>query len=189
MLHTLIRLKCDKMIQMQILILGEEKIGAVLLLLLIFFVRWKSWASKERIFGQRPRSCQTIISVCSRFKEIFETTLKYLLSIFTMKLWTLHQILNKYFRTGVLSLLVLAYPQIKIIPLCVPLSQSCFPFAYHKIKKIYLNELLLSSFLMLHTLCEHLLSDFLKRASHVLQVENHCFERLDRCWQKRSLIW
>ena len=39
------------------------------------------------------------------------------------------------FRTGVLNLLVLAYPQIKIVPLCVPPNQNCIPFAYPPNKK------------------------------------------------------
>ncbi len=34
----------------------------------------------------------------------------------------------------VLRLLVLDYPQIKIVPLCVHPNQTCIPFVYHQIK-------------------------------------------------------
>ncbi len=37
-------------------------------------------------------------------------------------------------RAGVLNLLVLVYPQIKIVPLCVPPNQTCILFAYPQIK-------------------------------------------------------
>ncbi len=36
--------------------------------------------------------------------------------------------------SGVLNLLVLAYPQIKIVLHCVPPNQNCIPFAYPQIK-------------------------------------------------------
>ena len=38
------------------------------------------------------------------------------------------------FIAGVLNLLVPAYPQIKIVPLCVPPNQNYMPFAYPQIK-------------------------------------------------------
>ena len=37
-------------------------------------------------------------------------------------------------RAGVLNLLVLVYPQIKVVPLCVPPNQTCIAFAYAQLK-------------------------------------------------------
>ncbi len=43
-------------------------------------------------------------------------------------------IYETYSRPGVLNLLVLVYPQIKIVPLCIPPNQNCIPLAYTQIK-------------------------------------------------------
>ncbi len=61
-----------------------------------------------------------------------------------------YSVQNKCSKLGVLNLLVLAYPPIKIVPLCVPPNQTCIPFAYppppKKKKKLYPNKLHLYGF-------------------------------------------
>jgi hypothetical protein len=50
-------------------------------------------------------------------------------NLLTVKNWVV-----KLSRSGVLNLLLLAYPQIKIVSLCVPPNQNCIPFPYPQIK-------------------------------------------------------
>ncbi len=49
-------------------------------------------------------------------------------------------------RPGILKLLVVACPQIKILPFCVPPNQTCIPVVYPPNKKFYPNKLHLSEF-------------------------------------------
>jgi hypothetical protein len=78
-------------------------------------------------------------------------------------------------------------PNKNFTPLRTPKSEL-FPICVPQNKKFYLNELLLGSFLMLRTLCEHLLSVYPLRASnvplgvHVPQVENRCFISSNPCF-------
>ncbi len=59
------------------------------------------------------------------------------------------------FSAGVLNLLVPAYPQSKIVPLCVPPNQNCMPFAYPQIKKSTQKGFFLAGFfLFLRTPCD-----------------------------------
>jgi hypothetical protein len=56
--------------------------------------------------------------------------------------------------SGVLNLLVTAYPQSKIVPLCVPPNQNCMPFAYPQIKNSTQKCFFLAGFLILRTPCD-----------------------------------
>jgi hypothetical protein len=42
--------------------------------------------------------------------------------------------MSEDYRAGVINLLLLTYPQIKIVPLCVPPNKSCLLFMYPQIK-------------------------------------------------------
>jgi hypothetical protein len=61
----------------------------------------------------------------------------------------------KLLRAGVLNLLLPQYPQIKIVPLSVPLDQNCMHFAYPQIKNSTQKGFFSAGFfLILHTPCE-----------------------------------
>jgi hypothetical protein len=62
--------------------------------------------------------------------------------------------LHALFKPGVLNLLVTAYPQSKIVPICVPPNQNCMPFAYPQIINSTQKCFFLASFLISRTPCD-----------------------------------
>ncbi len=86
-------------------------------------------------------------------------------------------------RPGVLNLLVLTYPQLRIVPLCVPPNQNCNPFAYPQIKNSTQINLFLVGFKIWRTPCELL-----------AYPEGYAYPRLstadvDYCSQQRMDSW
>jgi hypothetical protein len=105
---------------------------------LIFFsdhyftsVRWLNANSFFIVWTNRPQNlsvislCQAPNYECQGVSSLFEL-----------------------FKTEVLNLLVLAYPQIKIVPLCVTPKSDLYPFRVPPNQKFYPNKLLLSFFLI-----------------------------------------
>ncbi len=72
---------------------------------------------------------------------------------------------NEYYTSGVLNLLVTAYPQSKIVPLCVPPNQNCMPFAYPQIINSTQKCFFLANFLISHTPCDLFLYPRLRTAA------------------------
>ena len=86
-------------------------------------------------------------------------------------------------RPGVLNLLVLTYPQLRIVPLWVPPNQNCNPFAYPQIKNSTQINLFWVGFKIWRTPCELL-----------AYPEGYAYPRLrtadvDYCSQQRMDSW